>query len=269
MADYPVDVEVESLYGTLRVTDKARIREFSINGGTMGATFVKNPFKTVGGWRYIDCFEIPFLLNPDIKHVLAMGLATGNLQRNIYHKYDVKVDTVEIDAKVVGLSKRYFDIRTSDDFRIFIDDARVFLKGSEDKYDFIAIDIFKHDPAEGYKIPFHIATEEFFTIVQEHLNPGGIVMMNYATSKDSGFFQSEYKTLGSVFDSTYAFHCSTQMIMAHDGNAQSIDELKQDAGEMAQFLEGHYEPTLTQDTQVLTDEYFPVDLFSELVSEIS
>ena len=55
-------------------------------------------------------------------------------------------------------------------------DARPFLQASRERYDLIFIDAYR----QPY-VPFYLATREFFRLVRERLNPGGIVALNVST----------------------------------------------------------------------------------------
>ena len=71
------------------------------------------------------------------------------------------------------------------------------LAKTDRKWDAIAIDVFYEDG-----IPFHMSTFEFFELVREHLEPGGVVLMNVIGSiEDSGseLFRAMYRTYRAVF----------------------------------------------------------------------
>jgi len=258
-----LNVEVESLYGKIAVRDDVNIgiRNMFINDGPMSALNLKNSSNTAVGWKYFDCMEIPFIFNPNIKKVLALGIGGGVYQKRLHDRYGVSVDNVDINEKVIELAEKYFNMTPSDSFRIYNDDARVFLKESDRRYDYITIDVFHHDPAKGYKIPFHLSTKEFFTIAKNHLTPDGIVAMNVVTESGSMFLQSEYKTLQSVFRHVYLFNCGTSVLMATDSNV-NIRELKN--AENNKLLNCASNMTLTDSALVLTDEYAPLNPFAEL-----
>jgi len=263
----PVNVEVESLYGLVSVEDKGTIRSMYINGGVMSQINLKNVSRTVSGWKYFDCMELPFLLEPKTKDVLAMGLGGGVYQERLHDKHNASVDVVEINEQVVEMAQKYFGVQPSSTFRIYVDDARVFLDHTDKKYDYITIDVFHHDPEQGYRIPYYLATREFFIDVRGHLNPGGIAEMNFASDANSTFFLSEYETMGSVFNSTYAFSCDTMVIMATD-NSYNIPELRKTMPDPNLLLSRYRSINLTgkDNAMVLTDDFAPTNPFSELIT---
>jgi len=255
----------ESLYGEISVEDTlAGTRTLSINGGEMSEMDMKNEDRVLPAWLYIDCMQIPFAINPEIKSVLNMGLGAGQYQRKIYRYYGVDSETVEINDKVLEAAQTYFNLTLTDRFRVYIDDARAYLQNTDKKYDLIAIDVFHFDPALGYEIPFHLATREFFELVKIHLNNGGVLVMNFATSPNSRFLQSEYKTIGSVFNSLYSFGCSTEIIVAYNEQRYSIPELKSRASFDPTLLDNNFNMTLRSDAILLTDDFFPLNPFEEL-----
>ena len=60
-------------------------------------------------------------------------------------------------------------------------DARPFLRRTDERYDLVFVDAY-HQPY----VPFYLATREFFRLVRERLEPGGIVALNVATVPGDG-----------------------------------------------------------------------------------
>lgn len=251
-----VDVTIESPYGTIGVKDNGNIREMSISGGTMSAMDLTDEYAEVQGWEYITGMEMPFHLT-EVKDVLALGLGGGSFQKNIQKKYGAKVDTVEIDEKIKDAAVKYFDVKESENHHIFIEDARVYLAHTDKRYDLIGMDVFKF--ASAHKIPFHLATKEFFELAKQHLNLGGLFMMNVVSTKRSDFVASEFATLKEVFDHVYVFDCSTTLFMATDTeqDEEKIDEIS----DGCRLTNDDYEGA------VITDDYAPINQFSELLIE--
>ena len=249
----------ESLYGLVTVyqttTERGTVRSLSLNGGVMTEMDMDDMTKTVEGWKYFDCFEIPFTMNSEIHNVLTLGLGGGSIQKNIHRKYDIDLDAVDINEKIVEVAKDYFYVKESETFRIYVDDGRMFLKNTDKKYDLIAVDVVHHDPEQGYKLPFHLATQEFFKLAKQHLNPDGIIVMNFISDPDSDFLRSEYKTISSVFNDVLAFSCDTMVLIASD-TTYDIEELND--------LDRYQEIELSENNTIFNDEYFPVNIFSEI-----
>ena len=254
----PVNINVDSLYGLLTVNDTNGVRSFYINGGAMAGMVLGNELQTAPGWQYLDCFEISYLMNPEIEDVLVLGLGTGVDSRKLAVKYGADIDNVEINDKVFELAKRYFNFSTSDRMRVHIEDARVFLEDTDKNYDLIISDVYHFDPAAGYEIPIHLTTQEFFRLVKEHLNPGGIFAVNIAAAPNSAFFNSEYKTIRTVFDNAYIFNCATQVVIASKDKAYDIKSLEGIAPDLDRFLSSALSPSLNNTYPVYTDAFTPV-----------
>lgn len=258
-----INVRIETLYGLIEVKNSwDSILSLSINGGVMSETNLSNLSKTVSGWDYIDCMEIPYVMNPDIKDVLTMGLGAGNFQRNLNQRYNASMDNVEINDKIVEVAEKYFNITPSDTFRIYIDDAREFTQATDKKYDYIAVDVVHFDPTKGYKVPTHLITQEFFTLLKNHLNPHGIIAMNLVGTENSNFIASEYKTINSVFDNTYIFDCGTQVVVAtlDDYNITMLKTTSKNNN-----LGRYYNLMLQNSSIVFTDSYTPINIFDEMM----
>ncbi|MSX12184.1 MAG: spermine synthase [Actinobacteria bacterium] len=107
------------------------------------------------------------------RSLAVLGNAGGTVARAYGHFYpDARVDGVEIDGQLSEAGRRYFDLR-GPNLHLHTADARPFLRRSDRKWDAILVDAYR----QPY-IPFYMTTTEFFSSVAEHLNPGGVVMVN-------------------------------------------------------------------------------------------
>lgn len=107
------------------------------------------------------------------RSLAVLGNAAGTVARAYSHFYpDARVDGVEIDGQLSDAGRRYFDLG-SPNLHLHTADARPFLRRSDRKWDAILVDAYR----QPY-IPFYMTTSEFFNSVAEHLNPGGVVMVN-------------------------------------------------------------------------------------------
>jgi len=258
-------VNIESLYGQITVEDsRAYTRALLINGGLMMEMDLRNQSNILPGWEYVKCMEIPFAMNPAIKSSLNMGLGAGLYPRYINGKYGTDVETVDINDKILEVAMNYFNFTPSDSLRVYIDDARVYLQNTNKKYDLITIDVFHYDPGKGYKLSFHLATQEFFTLVFNHLNAGGIMAMNLVSAQNSSFLSSEYKTASSVFDSVYMFNCGTHVMIASKDKRYDISALAGEKPEFKRLLRKYYAMVPKGESIILTDDFAPINPFEEL-----
>ena len=75
-------------------------------------------------------------------------------------------------------------------------DGRAWLAASHDKYDVIMVDAY-----QDITIPFQMSSTEFFTMVREHLNPGGVMVvnMNMISDGQGSINEALSDTIASVF----------------------------------------------------------------------
>ncbi|HWT25636.1 MAG TPA: fused MFS/spermidine synthase, partial [Solirubrobacteraceae bacterium] len=64
--------------------------------------------------------------------------------------------------------------------RLIHDDARPFLRRTDRRYDAIFVDAYR----QPY-IPFYLTTREFFALVRDRLQPGGVVVVNAGHPENS------------------------------------------------------------------------------------
>ncbi len=105
---------------------------------------------------------------------------------------------VEIDEKIVDISREYFDLPEEVD--AIIGDGRAWLTASEGSWDVIMVDAY-----QDITIPFQMSSVEFFTEVYEHLAPGGVMVVNMSMRSESEGSMNEYlmDTIASVFPHVY------------------------------------------------------------------
>jgi hypothetical protein len=78
---------------------------------------------------------------------------------------------------------------------VYTEDGRGFLRSTSKQYDVIIVDAYR----EEY-VPFYMATQEFFTLVQSHLRGGGAVALNVAqTPEDHRLPDALGGTMATVF----------------------------------------------------------------------
>ena len=83
-----------------------------------------------------------------------------------------RVDAVEIDGELTSIGRRYFGL-SGPNLHTYTADARPWLEASHAHYDAIFLDAYR----QPY-IPFYLVTREFFAEIRDHLNTGGVVIVN-------------------------------------------------------------------------------------------
>ncbi|MBJ7329290.1 MAG: fused MFS/spermidine synthase [Solirubrobacteraceae bacterium] len=121
-----------------------------------------------------DFLIVPFAIRETPpRSVAILGNAAGTTARaygTLFPK--THVDGVEIDGELTEIGREYFDL-AGPNLRTFTADARPFLRRTNDRYDAIFVDAYR----QPY-IPFYLTTREFFELVHDRLNPGGMVLIN-------------------------------------------------------------------------------------------
>ena len=95
-------------------------------------------------------------------------------------------------------SRKYFDLPA--DIPVSTYDGRAFLQAADQTYDVIMVDAY-----QDITIPFQMSSEEFFTMVKNHLADDGVLVvnMNMRGSKEGSITQYLADTIAGVFQTVY------------------------------------------------------------------
>lgn len=118
---------------------------------------------------------------PNMERVLVLGLGGGTMQHFISEKFPQKPEivSVDIDEKIVEVSREYFDLDLIPNHRVIVDDAcRVVVEPEkyglmEHMFDAVVVDLFIGD-----KYPELGRSGNFVAGVKRLLKPGGLVVFN-------------------------------------------------------------------------------------------
>ncbi len=277
--------EAETLYSHLDVIDNynsVNNRALFLNGYLHSQMNKDNPNDLVVD--YTKFFPLGMGLNNDAKKVLFIGGGGFSGPKYFLHNYpNVSVDVVEIDPEVVEVAKEYFFLDdTNPNLRIFTQDGREFLANHREKYDLVILDAF----SKSY-VPFHLMTMEFYEILYNELNPGGVVISNHIGSPNSNhdtsnLYRANLKTMLDVFPAVYVFPTDNSKsiqniilaaIKSENNGQDSNSSIMLEKEEIAQMQENstlikdvNYANHLldsskvkTDDVPLLTDQYAPVE----------
>ena len=138
-------------------------------------------------------------------NMLILGMGTGTYAKQCQHYYGTtSIEGVEIDQKITSLAGTYFEL--PDSIKVTTYDGRSYLAAISETYDVIMVDAY-----QDITIPFQMSSMEFFTLVREHLNENGVMVVNMNMYADTGTGSAgegninEYlaDTIASVFDHVY------------------------------------------------------------------
>ena len=259
--------EGESIYNYLQVSqnDKRVILSTNVLFGVQ-SVYMKDEDLT--GMYYDYAMAAPLMV-PDKQvsdmDVLILGMGTGTYATQC-RRYlgDMNVEGVEIDEKITQLSRQYFSL--SEDVKVTTYDGRAFLNASDEKYDVIMVDAY-----QDITIPFQMSSTEFFTLVREHLNENGVMVvnMNMRGSGEGNINQYLSDTIASVFDTVYTVDVKgstnrelfasndPQMLETLTAQTASVENeqlrelLTKVADNCEQYVAGNY---------IMTDDQAPVEL---------
>ena len=104
------------------------------------------------------------------------------------------VDAVEIDPELTG-SAAAGSTCANPRLSVHHEDARPYLRRTDARYDVIVVDAYR----QPY-IPFYLVTREFFELVRDRLNPGGVVLVNIGHPEGEDDLEKVLTaTMGAVF----------------------------------------------------------------------
>jgi len=183
----------ESAYGHVFVQEKeGGVRNLFIDT-VFGIQSVYQPNLELENHYYSYFGLVPAMLPPGAHKVLILGHGGGIFTRVYNALYpDLEITGVELDPAVTEAGRKTLGLDDLD-VNIVHSDARAFLNASEESYDLILVDAY-----HSTSIPPHLATQEFFALVGEHLNEGGIMAMNIA-STEGPFLDGLVATVDSQF----------------------------------------------------------------------
>jgi spermidine synthase len=193
------DIHTEkSLYRNIVVKESSgrRCLVFSVKRGDRNQTCMDlaNPRKLV--FPYVQMTFAGLLVNDKPESILIIGLGGGSIPVTLAEIFpDSSIDIVEIDEAVVRVARKYFNFAETDRMKVFVSDARVYIKRAglqKKQYDFIILDAFTGD-----YIPEHLMTIEFLQETRDLLSGDGVLVANtFSTSK---LYHHESVTYQQVF----------------------------------------------------------------------
>ncbi len=160
----------QSKYQKIEVLDTESVGKFLLLDG-------KGMVSDIDEFVYHEVMaHIPYMVSKKVDNVLIIGGGDGGVVREFVKHKDIKrIDLVEIDERVIEVSKEFFPEVASglSDPRVNIiaTDGIEFIKGKTDEYDIVIID--STDPED---FALGLFTTEFYSQVNNALTEEGIMM---------------------------------------------------------------------------------------------
>ena len=199
--EHDLTYEGESIYNYLQVkeTDDSVILSTNVLFGVQSITRKDD---SLTGMYYDYAMAAPVMAGvqkDDNASMLVLGMGTGTYARQCLKYFDnLSVEGVEIDQKITDLSEKYFDAAGKAEVSTY--DGRAYLQAVDRKYHVIMVAAY-----QDITIPFQMSSREFFTLVKQHLNQGGVMVVNMNMNSDQKGNINEYlaDTIASVFPEVY------------------------------------------------------------------
>ena len=189
--------EGESVYNYLQVKETEDRTILSTNV-LFGVQSVKMKEDGLTGMYYDYALAAPVMAGLDedkAGDILILGNGTGTFASQCTQYFPrASVSGVEIDDRITDLAHTYFDLPEQVDVTTY--DGRAYLQAVDKQYDVIQVDAY-----QDITIPFQMSTVEFFTLVRDHLAPGGVMVVNLNMHSDGegSINQSLCDTIASIF----------------------------------------------------------------------
>ena len=255
--------EVDTEYQYARVVEQpSGRRDLELNEG-QAVHSMKRPgtFLTDNIWD--EYLVAPFaVLDGPPGRVAILGNAAGTTARAYGHFFpETFVDGVEIDGELTDIGREYFDMRNPR-LRTFTDDARPYLRRTDERYDAILVDAYR----QPY-IPFYLATREFFELARDRLNPGGVLLVNAGHPEGNDDLEKVLgATMAAVFPTVLRDPAedTNTLLIASEGDASAqkleakVDDLPAELQPRAQEAAARIAPRL-KGGSVYTDDRAPVE----------
>lgn len=130
------------------------------------------------------------------KRVLVIGGGAFMLPTAAYNRFpNLKIDVVEIDATLVDISKKYFDLPDSTRLTVYVEDGAKFIADTKEKYDMIIIDAFS-----GYSIPHHLLENDTVRHYKKHLKKSGVLAINFISEYKPGAYDLAHELVDTFND---------------------------------------------------------------------
>lgn len=182
--------EMRSPYNTLRVLEEPwrldrskSIRRLVFKGGHGAhSAILVGTASTPSLFYYTNLIALGWAFNPTIKRVAIVGAGGGVTARDLARWLPTSlapglvVDVVDIDPKTFEMARKHFGYPAGDPrVRDHVADGRVFFSRATGSYDLVFLDAMGSDA----RIPLHLITAEFFTLVKKHLSANGLMLMHF------------------------------------------------------------------------------------------
>ena len=151
-------------------------------------------------------YTIPYVsIQNDFKKILIVGSGTGNDVATALRSTNADIDAIEIDPLVADLGIKFHPEQPYSNKRVklTINDARNFIKETENKYDLIVYSLLDShanlSSKGGVRLDSYVYTAESFFEAKKKITKNGIIFLSFAISTEE-MGNKIYKMLKMNFD---------------------------------------------------------------------
>jgi spermidine synthase len=248
--DIKILAVTDSNYGKIFVYEKDQKRCISSkhpNKATLLLTciFVEKPI--IPAFSYYKLILGSLYINPNPQNILMIGLGGGGLVNTLsFILPNSHIDMVEINPKMVEVSKKFFHLKETEHIKVFMEDGVEYIRNVSNnhiKYDLIILDAFV-----DYKIPQQFVNLEFMKLLKNILSSNGVVAINIMHSEDLAL---ESKLFAQIFGNFYNLtEDLNHVLITTNLELPTIEKIHQEANMMENILK-----SLEIDKKWLTEKF--------------
>lgn len=189
---WPGEKGVERIHSPYQLLERSTSSEGTtqIRAAGLFYQYVFDPAKRAGEHGTRAQYDFPYKLAPRNDRVAVVGAGTGNDVAAALRAGAGRVDAVEIDPAIIELGRRHHPERPYDDPRVtaIADDARSFLRTSDDEYDLIVYGLLDShgllSHASSVRLDSFVYTVEGLREARARLAPDGVLYLSFCMLSD-------------------------------------------------------------------------------------
>jgi len=219
----------------------------------------------LGGESSYNRYNLPFRFAGSSPKVLIVGSGTGNDVAAALRHNSMSVDAVEIDPAIIELGKLEHPEHPYDSSRVIIhmDDARSFLKRTNQRYDLILFGLLdSHVQFSNYsnmQIDNFVYTEEAFREAERLLTPNGVIFVKFRVNREwiatrlSEILEQVFNTPPLVFAAERNYAGGATCFVAGHGN--HVNNVLSADQELADFVHRNQLAAYVNTVPITTDDW--------------
>jgi spermidine synthase len=231
--------EARSPYNHIVVTEHGSVRTmyFVVDGTHYIESRVDRAHPRSLDLDYTRTMMAGFLVQPRPRRLLMIGFGGGQISNYLFGRFpELEIDAVDIDAEVIRLARKWFDVPDDPRYRTHAADGRVWVErqSASARWDMIVLDAFR-----GVFVPYHLKTAEYYGVLRDHLADEGVVAANLHHT--TPMYASDRATFAAAFPTGYAFHAERSMQTTYVASASARRVGTYPMRENARSLRGRFD----------------------------